>query len=72
VLKTLAIKGEIPRGEVSQIIKMSERTGRNVLKELFNEGLVISRSEKGAVRLGFPATVAGYWFPDLYPNEVRR
>ncbi len=72
VLKALAIKGEMPRGEVSQIIQMSERTGRNVLKELLDEGLVLSRSEKGAVRLGFPAAAAGYWFPDLYPNEYRR
>ncbi len=72
VLKALAIKGEMPRGEVSQIIQMSERTGRNVLKELLGEGLVLSRSEKGVVRLGFPAAAAGYWFPDLYPNEARR
>ncbi len=72
VLKTLAIKGEMPRGEVSQIIQMSERTGRNILKELLDEGLILSRSEKGAVRLGFPATAAGYWFPDLYPNEARK
>lgn len=72
VLKTLAIKGEMPRGEVSQIIKMSERTGRNILKELLDEGLILSRSEKGAIRLGFPATAAGYWFPDLYPNEARK
>ncbi len=72
VLKTLAIRGEMPRGEVSQIIKMSERTGRNILKELLDEGLILTRSEKGAVRLGFPATATGYWFPDLYPNELRR
>lgn len=71
VLKTLAVKGEIPRGEVFQIIEMSERTGRNILRALFDENLIISRSEKGAVRLGFPVAAASYWFPDLYPNEVR-
>lgn len=72
VLKTLAVKGEIPRGEVFQIIEMSERTGRNILRDLLDEGLIIARSEKSAVRLGFPAAAAGYWLPDLYPNEVRR
>ncbi len=72
VLKALAIKGEMSRGEVSQIIQMSERTGRNVLKQLLDEGLVLSRSEKGAVRLGFPVIAASYWFPDLYPNEAGR
>ena len=39
VLKTLATTGEISRGEVFQIIEMSERTGRNILKELLDEGL---------------------------------
>lgn len=68
VLRTLAIKGEMPRGEVSQIIQMSERTGRNILKDLLDEGLILSRSEKGSVRLGFPTKAAGYWFPDLYPS----
>ena len=72
VLKTLATTGEMARGEVFQIIEMSERTGRNVLKQLIDEGLVLSRSEKGVVRLGFPAGTAGYWFPDLYPNETHR
>lgn len=72
VLKTLATTGEISRGEVFGIIEMSERTGRNILKELLDEGLLVARSEKGVVRLGFPATAASYWFPDLYPNKVRR
>lgn len=72
VLKALAINGELPRGEVSQIIGKSARTGQNILKDLLEEGLLTARSEKGAVRLGFPAAAAGYWFPDLYPNEVSR
>lgn len=72
VLITLAIKGEMSRGEVSQIIQMSERTGRNVLRGLLDEGLILSSTEKGAVRLGFPVAAASYWFPDLYPNRARR
>jgi Fic family protein len=69
IFTTAAIKGEISRGEVFQIIEMSERTGRTILKNLLEEGLLLSKSEKGAVRLGFPTHAAGYWFPDLYPNE---
>jgi Fic family protein len=70
VFSEVAIKGEILRGEVFQIIKMSERTGRNILKNLLDEGLLRSKSEKGAVRLGFPAHAASYWFPDLYPKQI--
>jgi Fic family protein len=72
LLKSLAVKGEITRGEAFGIIGMSERTGRNILKELLNEGLLVSNSEREPVRLGFPATVANYWFPNLYPDSIFR
>lgn len=72
LLKTIATRGEITRGEAFRIIEMSERTGRNILKSLLDEGLLTSPSEKGTVRLGFPATVASHWFPDLYPHGVPR
>jgi len=69
LLKNLAIKGEISRGEASNIIGMSERTGRNILKDLLEEGLLVSSADREPVRLGFPAAAASYWFPDLYPNN---
>jgi Fic family protein len=69
VLREAAISGEIGRGKVFEIIEMSERSGRNILKSLMDEGLLVpSRdSHKSAVRLGFPAHAAGYWFPKLFP-----
>lgn len=48
------------------------RIGRNILKSLLDESLLTSPSEKGTVRLGFPATVASHWFPDLYPHGIPR
>lgn len=71
LLKAVATRGELTRGEAFRIIEMSERTGRNILKSLLDEGLLTSPSEKGVVRLGFPAHVASRWFPDLYPHEMR-
>jgi Fic family protein len=68
VLTEIAFRGEISRGEVFQIIRMSERTGRTILRSLLNEGFLKSNTEKGLVRLGFPAQAAGYWFPELYPS----
>jgi hypothetical protein len=67
VLRAAAIEGEIPRGEVARLIGMSERTGRDVLRGLLEEGLLVSTSERGPVRLGFPSHAASYLFPDLYP-----
>jgi Fic family protein len=69
VLREVAIRGEIARGEVFRLIGMSERSGRDILGNLLQEGLLISASARGPVRLGFPAHAAGYWFPDLYPPE---
>ena len=71
LLQRLAIEGEMSRGAAFQLIGMSERTGRTILKGLLDEGLLSTKSEKGAVRLGFPAHAASYWFPDLYPHEAR-
>jgi Fic family protein len=59
VLRAAAIEGEITRGEVARLIGMSERTGRDVLRRLLNEGLLVTTSERGPVRLGFPAHAAG-------------
>jgi len=69
VLRAAAIEGEIARGEVARLIGMSERTGRDVLRGLLEEGLLVATSERGPVRLGFPAHAAGYLFPGLYPAE---
>jgi Fic family protein len=69
VLREVAIEGEIARGEVFRLIGMSERSGRDILGSLLEEGLLVSDSARGPVRLGFPTHAAGYWFPDLYPPE---
>jgi Fic family protein len=72
VLKEVASKGELARGEVYKIFEMKERTGRNALKTLLDEGLLVSGSEwhKSRVRLGFPAQGAAYLFPKLFPDDV--
>lgn len=72
VLTNIAFKGEISRGEVFEIIGMSERTGRTILKSLIDEGFLKSKSEKGLVRLGFPVQTASYWFPELYPPTDKK
>src|SRR6266498_978547 len=69
VLRAAAIEGEITRGEAFGLIGMSERLGRDIVGSLLEEGLLVSDSLRGPVRLGFPAHAAGYWFPDLYPLE---
>jgi Fic family protein len=69
ILRTVATGGEMARGEVFRLVGIHPRMGSKVLQTLLEEGLVVSDSPKGPVRLGFPTHAAGYWFPDLYPAE---
>ncbi len=72
VLKEVAVKGELGRGEIYKIVEMSERTARTVIKTLLAEGLLISDSDwhKSPVRFGFPAQVASFLFPKLFPDNI--
>ena len=69
VLRTVATGGETTRGEAFRLAGIHPRTGSKLLQTLLEEGLVVSDSPKGPIRLGFPTHAAGYWFPDLYPAE---
>jgi hypothetical protein len=68
MLQEALLRGEVARGNMIRVSGMAERTGRMVLGQLLNEGLLVSDSPKGLVRLAFPTFVAGYLFPDLYPT----
>lgn len=67
VLTEVMIRGEIPRGEVSRLIGMGERTATDLIGQLLEEELVTSTSHRSPLRFHIPAKVVGYYFPDLYP-----
>ena len=65
-------RGEFQRGEAPRITNTNERTARTILKSLVDARLLVSDTEKGAVRLGFPVDVLEYYFPRLYPEGFLR
>jgi Fic family protein len=67
MLQEVLLRGEASRGEVIEASGLKERTGRNLLAQLVGEGLLVSDTPKGVVRIGFPIHAAGWFFPDLYP-----
>jgi len=67
MLQEVLLRGEAPRGAVIEASGLKERTGRNVLGQLISEGLLVSDTPKGEVRVGFPIHAAGWFFPELYP-----
>jgi Fic family protein len=68
MLQEILVRGEAPRGLVIAASGLKERTGRALLGQLIAEGLLVSTTPKGEVRLGLPISVAGWFFPDLYPT----
>ncbi len=71
MLQEVLVKGEAARGTVVAASGLKERTGRSLLGQLIGEGLLVSDTPKGDVRLGFPIHAAGWFFPDLYPTLSR-
>jgi Fic family protein len=67
LIREALLMGEFERGKAATLTGYKERQARNVLKELVEKGLLISKTEKGSVRLGFPVNVVERWFPNLYP-----
>lgn len=72
MLQEAVLRGEVGRGDMIRVSGMAERTGRMVLGQLLDEGLLASSMPKGPVRLALPTFVAGYLFPDLYPAQIMR
>jgi hypothetical protein len=60
--------GAFSRGQASRLTGLKERTARSLLSELIDEGLLISDTPKGPVRLHFSAHLLPVWFPDLGPE----
>jgi len=70
LLRDVFLRGEITRGEATRILQKPERTARRVLGSLLEEGLLASNATGAPVRIGFPASFVGYYFPRLYPEGV--
>ncbi|MEW6519578.1 MAG: Fic family protein [Thermodesulfobacteriota bacterium] len=69
MLQEALLRGEMRRGDILRVSGLAERSARVLLGQLLNEGLLVSDSPKGAVRLDFPTHVAGHLFPNLYPAQ---
>lgn len=60
--------GAFARGQASRLTGLKERTARTLLSKLIDEGLLVSDTPKGPVRLHFSTHLLPVWFPDLGPE----
>lgn len=70
LLEEALLRGTFPRGDASRITGLPERTARDIVRTLLRDGLLTSSTPKGPLRLAIPASVAAYWFPNLFPQDV--
>jgi Fic family protein len=68
LLQAAFLEGEIARGKAALVTGYQDRQARSVLKRLLEQGLLVSDSVKGPVRLGFPTVAAEKWLPRLWAD----
>ncbi len=70
VLEALLYRGELPRGEIPEIIGAGDRQARRVTSALLKEGVLFSESSRAPLHLVFPAKLADRWMPNLFPEKT--
>jgi Fic family protein len=71
LLDAILYRGEVPRGEVAQILGLSVRYSRDSVAELMKQGVIASETPYGPLHIVFTAKLAPRWMPGLFPDEPR-
>lgn len=67
ILEAILYRGEISRGDMTNVLNVSDRHARRLTSPLIEKGILISDSPKSSFKLAFPATLADRWMPGLFP-----
>jgi len=69
ILSAILYRGELPRGDMDELLELTDRQSRRIVRPLFELGVLTSESTRAPIRLAFPATLAGRWIPGLFPEK---
>jgi len=69
VLEAVLYRGELPRGDVADLLGATPRHARRVTAALIERGVLTSESLRAPLRLAFPAALAPRWMPGLFPDR---
>jgi Fic family protein len=72
VLEAALYRGELPRGDVAELLGQTPRHARRIVSELLKNGVLTSASPRDPLLLAFPATLASRWMPGLFPEQVTK
>lgn len=67
VLKAILYQGMLERGEVHEMLGISERAARRITSALLKVGAITSESTRASLFLALPAKYAERWMPGLFP-----
>ncbi len=70
VLEALLYRGELPRGDVGNVLGLTDRHARRIVAALMATNVLVSESSRAPLRLAFPAALASRWMPGLFPEKV--
>ncbi len=68
VLEAVLYRGELPRGEVTSLLGVSDRQARRITSALIDHEVLVSESTRAPLRLAFPAKLASRWMPGLFSD----
>jgi Fic family protein len=70
VLEAVLYRGELPRGEVSELLGLTTRHARRIVATLLERSVLTSESSRAPLHLAFPAALASRWMPGLFPERA--
>ena len=69
ILEAILYRGELPRGDVPDLLGTSDRHARRIVAALTERGVLVSDTTRTPLRLAFPAKLAPRWMPGLFPEK---
>jgi Fic family protein len=70
ILEAVLYRGELPRGQVADVLGVSDRQARRVVAALTERRVLTSESPRSPLHIAFPAELAGRWMPGLFPEKA--
>ncbi|GBE48117.1 fic/DOC family protein [bacterium BMS3Bbin12] len=70
ILEAVLYRGEIPRGDVADLLGITARHARRIVASLVDYSVLTSESPRASLRLTFPAALAPRWMPGLFPERA--
>ena len=69
ILEAVLFRGQLPRGEVADVLGVSDRHARRMVSALTERRVLASESPRSPLHIAFPAELASRWMPGLFPEQ---